>query len=206
MGKLNFRDIGDDWTPSAISIVDSPDHPLAVFEVYEDDEEFVMKSLNLEVDTMRDNTEQMVSGPVSFFEKIFGKNNNEVVVKSEGITTPLEPPAKPSQKGNDNEVLEAIKKLDEKIDKMDERVSKLEESEGNTDCDEGETTGEEPAEGVVTKSQEDSTPSQGESNNNDPTQTVVTKSREVDPDGITVTKSEKTRYERMGRNSKGMTW
>ena len=37
---LEFKDITD-WTPSTISIVDVPYHPLAYFEVYENDEEFV---------------------------------------------------------------------------------------------------------------------------------------------------------------------
>lgn len=37
---LKFKDIKD-WKPSTISIVDQPSHPMAVFEVYEDDEEFV---------------------------------------------------------------------------------------------------------------------------------------------------------------------
>jgi len=202
MGKLNFRDIGDDWTPSAISIVDSPDHPLAVFEVYEDDDEFVKKSLNLEVDNMSENNEQMVSGPVSFFDKLI----NRTVVKSEEPPATAEPPKKQPEKNqeSDEKVLEAIQKLDAKIEKIDERVAKLEESEvnNNSEGEEG-STGDGSNEGVVTKS---STHGQSESNNNDPTQNVVTKSREVDPDGITVTKSEKTRYERMGRNSKGMTW
>ena len=39
---LKFKDIKD-WKPSTISIVDQPSHPMAVFEVYEDDEEFVKK-------------------------------------------------------------------------------------------------------------------------------------------------------------------
>lgn len=181
MGKLNFKDIGDDWTPSAISIVDSPDHPLAVFEVYEDDEEFVKKSLNIEGENMVEekHEEQIVSGPVSFFEKLLGKTNG-VVVKSE--ETPAEPPVKQPEKNNESEdkVLEAIQKIDAKIDKIDERVTKLEKG------DEKEEPKEAPEK--------------------NPTEGVVTKSCEVDPDDLTVTKSEKTVYERMGRNANGMTW
>ena len=37
---LEFKDIGD-WSPASISIVDKPAYPLAVFEVYENDEEFI---------------------------------------------------------------------------------------------------------------------------------------------------------------------
>lgn len=40
--SLQFKDI-QDWKPSSISIVDKPAHPLAVFEVYEDDNEFIRK-------------------------------------------------------------------------------------------------------------------------------------------------------------------
>ena len=193
MGRLNFRDIGDDWTPSAISIVDRPDHPLAVFEVYEDDDEFVKKSLNLEVDNMvEENNTKMVSGPVSFFEKLIGRT----VVKSEEPPATAEPPKKQPEKNNesDEKILEAIQKLDAKIEKIDERVAKLEGEEG------GEKPPEEPPatpDGVVTKT---------EGGTSDPTNNVVTKSREVDPDEVTVTKSEKSIYERVGRDSNGMTW
>ena len=38
---LKFKDIGKDWKPTSISIVDKPSHPMAVFEVYEDDDEFI---------------------------------------------------------------------------------------------------------------------------------------------------------------------
>ena len=41
---LTFRDI-DKWKPASISIVDYPSHPMAVFEVYEDDEEFIRSFL-----------------------------------------------------------------------------------------------------------------------------------------------------------------
>ena len=45
MSRLHFRDIND-WTPASISIVDKPYHPLAVFEVYENDEEFIKKYID----------------------------------------------------------------------------------------------------------------------------------------------------------------
>ena len=47
MSRLTFQDI-DEWTPSSISIVDVPAHPLCKFEVYDDDEEFVKKSIEIE--------------------------------------------------------------------------------------------------------------------------------------------------------------
>lgn len=45
---LRFKDIND-WKPSSISIVDKPSHPMAVFEVYEDDDEFIKKYAPIEV-------------------------------------------------------------------------------------------------------------------------------------------------------------
>ena len=48
---LKFKDI-DKWKPTSISIVDKPSHPLAVFEVYEDDEEFIKKYSPVEVDKL----------------------------------------------------------------------------------------------------------------------------------------------------------
>ena len=45
---LRFKDIND-WKPSSISIVDKPGHPMAVFEVYEDDDEFIKKYAPIEV-------------------------------------------------------------------------------------------------------------------------------------------------------------
>lgn len=46
MARLKFKDINE-WTPSSISIVDEPSHPLCHFEVYEDDEEYVKKSIDI---------------------------------------------------------------------------------------------------------------------------------------------------------------
>lgn len=46
MARLKFKDIGE-WTPSSISIVDEPSHPLCHFEVYEDDDEYVKKSIDI---------------------------------------------------------------------------------------------------------------------------------------------------------------
>lgn len=46
MARLKFKDINE-WTPSSISIVDEPSHPLCHFEVYEDDDEYVKKSIDI---------------------------------------------------------------------------------------------------------------------------------------------------------------
>ena len=64
---LKFKDIKD-WKPTSISIVDKPGHPLAVFEVYEDDEEFIKKYSPIrEVDklTKETNDEKRESIPKS---------------------------------------------------------------------------------------------------------------------------------------------
>lgn len=70
---LKFKDVTD-WKPTSISIVDKPSHPMAVFEVYEDDDEFIKKySPNNEVDNMtKENADETVTMSSSFFEKLFG--------------------------------------------------------------------------------------------------------------------------------------
>ena len=203
MGKLNFNDIGD-WTPSSISIVDSPDHPLAVFEVYEDDDEFVKKSINIDdnmsnEENMKDET---ISISQSFFEKLLGRT----VMKSAETT---EPPAKPPVKSGESEdksnaekIMAKLDAMDKKIDSIDERLTKVETDEEVGEKPDGE---EDPVPGTVTKNETNGENDSGTNEIVDDSQ-VVTKSREVDPDKITVTKSEKTFYERIGRKSNGMTW
>lgn len=203
MGKLNFNDIGD-WTPSSISIVDSPDHPLAVFEVYEDDDEFVKKSINIDdnmsnEENMKDET---ISISQSFFEKLLGRT----VMKSAETT---EPPAKPPVKSGESEdksnaekIIAKLDAMDKKIDSIDERLTKVETDEEVGEKPDGE---EDPVPGTVTKNETNGENDSGTNEIVDDSQ-VVTKSREVDPDKITVTKSEKTFYERIGRKSNGMTW
>lgn len=203
MGKLNFNDIGD-WTPSSISIVDSPDHPLAVFEVYEDDDEFVKKSINIDdnmsnEENMKDET---ISISQSFFEKLLGRT----VMKSAETT---EPPAKPPVKSGESEdksnaekIMAKLDAMDKKIDSIDERLTKVETDEEVGEKPDGE---EDPVPGAVTKNETNGENDSGTNEIVDDSQ-VVTKSREVDPDKITVTKSEKTFYERIGRKSNGMTW
>lgn len=203
MGKLNFNDIGD-WTPSSISIVDSPDHPLAVFEVYEDDDEFVKKSINIDdnmsnEENMKDET---ISISQSFFEKLLGRT----VMKSAETT---EPPAKPPVKSGESEdksdvekIMAKLDAMDKKIDSIDERLTKVETDEEVGEKPDGE---EDPVPGAVTKNETNGENDSGTNEIVDDSQ-VVTKSREVDPDKITVTKSEKTFYERIGRKANGMTW
>lgn len=214
MGRLNFKDIGDDWTPSAISIVDIPDHPLAVFEVYENDEEFVKKSIdisevenmtnknnNIDVDIGEDT--QMVSGPVSFFERLLDK----VVTKS------TEPPAgsiPQEQPEKNNEITN--EQIMAKLESLEKRMNELEKEKNNdTVTKQQENNNVDPVPGTVTKQQENNNiknNNTADNNaNNDPTENVVTKSRQVDPDSeLVVTKSSKTLMERLGRDENGMTW
>ena len=83
MSRLKFEDI-DEWTPSSISIVDVPAHPLCKFEVYEDDEEFVKKSIEIDEGEIMEESkpqieEPMVHAPVSFFEKLLGRTVGKAV-------------------------------------------------------------------------------------------------------------------------------
>ena len=203
MGRLNFNDIAD-WTPTSISIVDRPDHPLAVFEVYEDDDEFVKKSIN--IDDIMSNEENMkdetISISQSFFEKLLGRT----VMKSAETT---EPPAKPPVKSGESEdksnaekIIAKLDAMDKKIDSIDKRLTKVETDDKVEEKPDEE---EDPVPGTVTKNETNGENDSGTNEIVDDSQ-VVTKSREVDPDKITATKSEKTFYERIGRKSNGMTW
>lgn len=52
---IKFKDVGKKWKPTSISIVDKPGHPLAVFEVYEDDDEIKIMPFGIEITYSDDN-------------------------------------------------------------------------------------------------------------------------------------------------------
>lgn len=202
---LKFKDIKD-WKPSTISIVDQPSHPMAVFEVYEDDEEFVKKYITpkeVEVMTKENNEKNNVQVSEGIIEKLI----NGLVAKSEP-QEPTEPKAQNTPKNgtveDENKILEAISKLDERLDTMDARITKLEGGEKPP-----EPVKEDPVPGAVKKSEppkndgvEVDTPITEEGVVNP----EVTVSKSIDPDLAKGNASEKSFLERMGRNSKGMTW
>lgn len=197
---LKFKDIKD-WKPSTISIVDQPSHPMAVFEVYENDEEFVKKYITpedkVEVMTKEDNGKNNV--PVS--EGILEKLINGLVAKSE-------PPAQNNEPVEDeNKILEAIGKIDKRLDTMDARITKLEGGEKPP-----EPPKDDPVPGAVKKSEPPKDNDGGEVKV-DTTITAegavnpdATVSKSIDPDLAKGNASEKSFLERMGRNSNGMTW
>ena len=204
---LKFKDIKD-WKPSTISIVDQPSHPMAVFEVYEDDEEFVKKYITpedeVEVMTKEDNGKNNVQVSEGILEKLI----NGLVAKSE----PQEPTEPPAQNNNElvedeNKILEAIGKIDKRLDTMDARITKLEGGEKPP-----EPVKEDPVPGAVKKSEPPKDDDGGEVKV-DTTITAegavnpdATVSKSIDPDLAKGNASEKSFLERMGRNSKGMTW
>lgn len=189
---LKFKDIKD-WKPSTISIVDQPSHPMAVFEVYEDDEEFVKKYITpedkVEVMTKEDNGKNNVQ----FSEGIFEKLINGLVAKSE----PPEPTEPPVQNNNEpvedeNKILEAIGKIDKRLDTMDARITKLESGKKPPEPPKDDDGGEVNVDTTIT--------ADGAVN---PDATV---SKSIDPDLAKGNASEKSFLERMGRNIRGMTW
>lgn len=188
---LKFKDIKD-WKPSTISIVDQPSHPMAVFEVYENDEEFVKKYITpeeVEVMTKEDNGKNNVQVSEGILEKLI----NGLVAKSEP-QEPTEPPAQNNEPvENENKILEAIGKIDKRLDTMDARITKLEGGEKPP-----EPPKDDPVPGAVKKSE----PLTAEGAVN-PDATV---SKSIDPDLAKGNASEKSFLERMGRNSNGMTW
>lgn len=201
MSRLKFDDISE-WTPSSISIVDVPAHPLCQFEVYDDDEEFVKKSIEIpnEGEIMVDETQtetKMMTVSEGFFEKLF----NRAVGKSE---------EEPAEKAEEVD----IAKLVERIEKLEAEVKALKEEEKPAE-EKPETKEETPVPGAVAKSEGESSEAEAEAEaeNVEATQEtiideeeVVIKSRSLDPDTITMNTTEKSLVERAGRNYNGMTW
>ena len=201
---LKFKDIKD-WKPSTISIVDQPSHPMAVFEVYENDEEFVKKYITpeeVEVMTKEDNGKNNVQVSEGILEKLI----NGLVAKSEP-QEPTEPPAQNEPVEDENKILEAIGKIDKRLDTMDARITKLEGGEKAP-----EPPKDDPVPGAVKKSEPPKDDDGGEVKV-DTTITAegavnpdATVSKSIDPDLAKGNASEKSFLERMGRNSNGMTW
>lgn len=203
---LKFKDIKD-WKPSTISIVDQPSHPMAVFEVYENDEEFVKKYITsgeVEVMTKEDNGKNNVQVSEGILEKLI----NGLVAKFEP-QEPTEPPAQNNNEPveNENKILEAIGKIDKRLDTMDARITKLER---------GEKPPEPPKDDPVPRAVKKSEPPKDNDRREVNANTTITAEGAVNPDA-TVSKgidpdlakgnaSEKSFLERMGRNSNGMTW
>lgn len=195
MARLKFEDI-DEWTPSSISIVDVPSHPLCKFEVYEDDEEYVKKSIEIDdgdIMVEPQQNEEMVSGPASFFKELLGRN----VAKADEV-----PPAEPAKEEN------------KKPDDLEARIAKLEERISKLENEQKEEKPEEPAPGAVAKSDSEAGESEGEAPSEevpeeqneeiiDETEVV---SKSIDPDLVETGTSEKSLVERAGRNTNGMTW
>lgn len=203
MGNLKFDDI-DEWTPSSISIVDEPSHPLCHFEVYEDDEDYVKKSIEVKegeimVEQNPQNEEPMVQAPVSFFEKLLGRTVGKAVEDE----IPPKPPEK-EEKVDSN--------IEARLAKLEEKVAQLEkEAKPKEDEEEKET-----APGAVTKSEGEAEGETSEAETEEATTTedeeiideeeVVVKSRSIDPDTLSTESTDKSLAERAGRNVNGMTW
>ena len=200
MARLKFDDI-DEWTPSSISIVDEPSHPLCKFEVYEDDEDYVKKSIeiNQEGEIMVEETinkEPTVEVSQSFLEKLLGRS----ILKSE---EPAPTPIKKADEEEEEEIPAWAKSLIARIEKLEEKdktpapgaVNKSEaaEGEGEASAEEAETGSEEEVE-ETEESEEEIID----------TEEVVSKS--IDPDLVSSATSDKSLVERTGRMSNGMTW
>lgn len=195
--SLQFKDI-QDWKPSSISIVDKPAHPLAVFEVYEDDDEFIRKYKPMVNIMSEKEQENNVTISESFFEKLFGG----LVSKSESTTPPEKPPVK---KGNDNgsnekdedtlNVEEEIAKVNARLDEFDKRLSILENPEKEQ---KNSNDSEDVAPGAVKKSEESDVIDD---------EKLVKKSKSLDPDlSANNNTSTKSFMERIGRSEDGMKW
>ena len=135
---LTFRDI-DKWKPASISIVDYPSHPMAVFEVYEDDEEFIRKFIDGD-ESMTNNNNVNGDGKVSISEKLFEKLLGGGVSKAEPVEPPVrEPVRKPEPKKEEDDDLEKrVSALEEKLDQVIELLKKEPEAKKAPEPPEGE--------------------------------------------------------------------
>lgn len=134
---LTFRDI-DKWKPASISIVDYPSHPMAVFEVYEDDEEFIRKFIDGD-ESMTNNNNVNGDGKVSISEKFFEKLVGGGVSKAEPVEPPVrEPVRKPEPKEEDDDLEKRVSALEEKLDQVIELLKKEPEAKKAPEPPEGE--------------------------------------------------------------------
>jgi len=188
---LKFEDI-DEWTPSSISIVDQPAHPLCLFEVYDDDEEYVTKSIEITNEEGEIMVEEIPTEPkVEVSEGFLERFLDRFVSKSEEIP---EAPAEKKEEPAKDEIIARIEKLEAKVKEL-EADKKPEEKEKKEEAEVPEAVAKSDSEGEA--AEETEVPSEPE---------VVAKSKEVDPDTIITTETTKTLAERCGRNSNGMTW
>lgn len=134
---LTFRDI-DKWKPASISIVDYPSHPMAVFEVYEDDEEFIRKFIDGD-ESMTNNNNVNGDGKVSISERLFEKLLGGGVSKAEPVEPPVrEPVRKPEPKEEDDDLEKRVSALEEKLDQVIELLKKEPEAKKAPEPPEGE--------------------------------------------------------------------
>ena len=197
MSRLKFEDI-DEWTPSSISIVDVPAHPLCKFEVYDDDTEFVKKSIEIQnegeimVEPQNKEETQMMTVSEGFFERML----NRVVGKSE--EAPEKPPIKEEPKKETD-----ISALVARIEKLEAEVAELKKEEKPKE----EEKPEAPAEAVAKSESEGETSEATGETTEESEPKVVMKSKSLDPDTITTSaESDKSLVERAGRKTNGMSW
>lgn len=119
---LTFRDI-DKWKPASISIVDYPSHPMAVFEVYEDDEEFIRKFIDGD-ESMTNNNNVNGDGKVSISERLFEKLLGGGVSKAEPVEPPVREPVRKPEPKEDDDLEKRVANLEEKLDQVIELLKK----------------------------------------------------------------------------------
>lgn len=206
---LKFRDV-DSWKPTSISIIDEPSHPMARFEVYETENDFIQKWKPIDdganMTEQNKNTEENNDGKIevteSFIERLLG------IGKSKPDDT--EPPATPAEPKEDDiearltALEENDKLIGEKVDKILKLLDDDDEGKGD-DQKPGNSNTIKEGEGIVKSNPNPDDNGNDNGNDNNIIDGPQGVSKSLDPDKLTYGKpAEGTLMERIGRTSGGL--
>lgn len=207
---LKFSDV-DSWKPTSISIVDVPSHPMARFEVYETENDFIQKwkpiddgvNMTEQNKNPEENNDGKIEVTESFIERILG------IGKSKPDDT--EPPATPAEPKEDDiearltALEENDKVIGEKVDKILKLLDDDDEGKGDDESKPGNSNTIKEGEGIVKSNPNPDDNGNDDGNDNNIIDGPQGVSKSLDPDKLTYGKpAEGTLMERIGRTSGGL--
>lgn len=208
--SLKFQDV-ESWKPVSVSIVDEPSHPMARFEVYETENDFIRKwkpiddgaNMTEQNKNPEENNDGKIEVTESFIERLLG------IGKSKPDDT--EPPATPVEpkEGDDIEArLTALEENDKVIGEKVDKILKLlddDEGKGDDESKPGNSNTIKGGEGIVKSNPNPDDDGNDDGNDNNIIDGPQGVSKSLDPDKLTYGKpAEGTLMERIGRTSGGL--